>query len=108
MGVMSCTEVIGHAADNRGRGASLYLRRTGPCPRQDSNLHLLFRREPLYPLNYGGQASDQDLCLQPHTKLAGRALASALAVDGGVDVGGEGSEQVVLVLARPAAAGDDA
>ena len=27
------------------------------CPRQDSNLRHLFRREVLYPLSYGGAAS---------------------------------------------------
>src|SRR3954468_13998664 len=40
----------------RATGASDELAGQTRCPRQDSNLRHLFRREVLYPLSYGGAA----------------------------------------------------
>ncbi len=44
-------------ADER-QTATGKLRRSGPCPRQDSNLRTALRRRVLYPLSYEGVSGE--------------------------------------------------
>ena len=47
------------------------------CPRQDSNLRPRLRRAVLYPLSYGGSATDKDYQVQRLTlkRYVGGSLA---------------------------------